>query len=70
MNNAGINIARPVEQFSDEDWRRILGINLDVSGSFRGTLFPTSSIRGVILNIASVGAFQASHDRAPYMASK
>src|SRR5437870_1812560 len=29
VNNAGINIARPVEEYPDEDWRRLMGINLD-----------------------------------------
>lgn len=72
VNNAGINIARPVEQFSDEDWRRIMGINLDGVWFFCRYAIPHFLERGsgVIVNIASVGAFQASHDRAPYMASK
>jgi NAD(P)-dependent dehydrogenase (short-subunit alcohol dehydrogenase family) len=72
VNNAGINIARPLEEFSDADWHRIVGINLNGVWFFCRYTIPHFLQRGggVIVNIASIGAFQASHDRAPYMASK
>ena len=72
INNAGINIARPVEEFGDDDWRRITGINLDGVWFFCRYTIPhmVEQGGGAIVNVASVGAFQASHNRAPYMATK
>jgi len=72
VNNAGINIRKFPTEYTDEDWNRVIGVNLNgvwffcryVIGHFlqRG--------QGNIVNVASIGAFQAAHDRAPYMASK
>jgi NAD(P)-dependent dehydrogenase (short-subunit alcohol dehydrogenase family) len=72
VNNAGINVAKRVVEYTDEDWRRILGVNLDGVWFCCRYVIPHFLDRGkgVIVNIASVGAFQTSHDRAPYMASK
>jgi meso-butanediol dehydrogenase / (S,S)-butanediol dehydrogenase / diacetyl reductase len=72
VNNAGINIAKPVEEFPDDDWRRIIGVNLDgVWFCCRyGIPYLLEAGGGAIVNIASVGAFQTSHHRAPYMATK
>ncbi len=29
VNNAGINHRAPIDEFGDDDWRRVLGVNLD-----------------------------------------
>ena len=72
VNNAGINIRKFPNEFSDEDWYRLLGINL--SGVWFFSRYVLDHFldrgRGNIVNIASIGAYQASYDRAPYMASK
>lgn len=72
VNNAGINIYKFPNEFTDEDWYRVIGVNLN------GVWFYCRYVldhflergRGNIVNIASIGAFQTSHLRTPYMASK
>ena len=72
VNNAGINIRKDLAEFTDDDWRRVLGTNLDGVWFFCRYVLDHFLKRGsgCIVNIASIGAFQASYDRAPYMASK
>ena len=72
VNNAGINLYKFPNEFTDEDWHRVIGVNLN------GVWFNCRYVldhflargQGNIVNIASIGAFQASHLREPYMASK
>lgn len=72
VNVAGIGVAATVLETSDEDWDRVLGVNL--TGPFyttRATL-PLMLDRGsgVIVNIASVGGQVGLARRAAYCASK
>jgi NAD(P)-dependent dehydrogenase (short-subunit alcohol dehydrogenase family) len=72
VNVAGIAVAATVLETSDEDWGRILAVNL--TGPFlttRATL-PLMIDRGsgVIVNIASVGGLVGLARRAAYCASK
>jgi NAD(P)-dependent dehydrogenase (short-subunit alcohol dehydrogenase family) len=72
VNVAGIGVAATVLETSDEDWSRVLGVNL--TGPFltiRATL-PLMLDRGggVIVNIASVGGQVGLARRAAYCASK
>lgn len=72
VNVAGIGVAATVLETSDEDWNRVLAVNL--TGPFlttRATL-PLMLDRGsgVIVNIASVGGQVGLARRAAYCASK
>jgi NAD(P)-dependent dehydrogenase (short-subunit alcohol dehydrogenase family) len=72
VNVAGIGLAANVLETSDEDWHRVLSVNL--TGPFlttRATL-PLMLDRGsgVIINIASVGGQVGIARRAAYCASK
>jgi NAD(P)-dependent dehydrogenase (short-subunit alcohol dehydrogenase family) len=72
VNVAGIGVAANVLETSDEDWNRVLAVNL--TGPFlttRATL-PLMLDRGsgVIINIASVGGQVGIARRAAYCASK
>jgi len=72
VNVAGIGVAANVLETSDEDWHRVLSVNL--TGPFlttRATL-PLMLDRGsgVIINIASVGGQIGIARRAAYCASK
>jgi NAD(P)-dependent dehydrogenase (short-subunit alcohol dehydrogenase family) len=72
VNVAGIGVAATVLETSDEDWNRVLAVNL--TGPFlttRATL-PLMLDRGsgVIVNIASVGGQVGVASRAAYCASK
>jgi NAD(P)-dependent dehydrogenase (short-subunit alcohol dehydrogenase family) len=72
VNNAGAAVVVPVDKTSDEDWHRLLDVNL--TGTFfvsRAALpFLRQSGGGTILNIGSVLGLVARKDRAAYCAAK
>jgi 3(or 17)beta-hydroxysteroid dehydrogenase len=72
VNCAGIQIGGVIDQVSDEDWQRVIGVNL--SGTFFGcrTAFPVikNSGGGSIINISSSGALQGYQQYPAYSASK
>jgi NAD(P)-dependent dehydrogenase (short-subunit alcohol dehydrogenase family) len=72
VNVAGIGVAATVLETSDEDWSRVLAVNL--TGPFLTTraILPLMLDRGtgVIVNIASVGGLVGLARRAAYCASK
>lgn len=60
VNNAGILHASPIEDYSDEDWQRILDVN--VTGAFKGIRAVTPTMKnmgGSIINISSVAGLRA-----------
>lgn len=72
VNNAGINVRGRAESFADEDWDRVLDVNL--SGAFR---MATESHRifaggqgGSIVNVASTNGFIAVGNTVAYCVSK
>jgi 3-hydroxybutyrate dehydrogenase len=73
VNNAGIQIVRPVEEFSLEEWKRVLAVHLD--GAFlttRASLphMKASGRGGTILYMGSVHSKEASPLKAPYVTAK
>lgn len=63
INNAGMGDDRAAENTTDEDWRRVLAVNLD--GTFYGAreagrYFRSQGLTGVIINVASIAAMRAS----------
>jgi NAD(P)-dependent dehydrogenase (short-subunit alcohol dehydrogenase family) len=72
VNVAGIGLAATVLETSDEDWNRVLAVNL--TGPFltiRATLpLMLDRGRGVVVNIASVAGQVGLARRAAYCASK
>ena len=72
VNNAGIQIRAPLDQFDDADWRRLMSTNLDsvyyVSKAVAQRMIPRQ--RGSIINICSVMSEVSRPTVAPYTASK
>jgi len=73
VNNAGIQIVHPVEDFSFEEWRKVLNVHLD--GAFLTTKaclphMKSSGRGGTILYMGSVHSKEASPLKAPYVAAK
>jgi len=72
VNNAGAALVADAEKTSDEDWRRILEVNL--SGTFLVSRAALPEFRksggGAIVNIGSVLGLVARKDRAAYCAAK
>ena len=72
VNNAGVELKRPVEETSEEEWDRVLSINL--KGTFLMSKFTIPIMkerrRGAIVNNSSVGYFIAAPNSTAYGASK
>jgi len=72
INNAGINIRRPLHEYALEEWRRVMSTNVD--GPFLCTrAFVPGMIEkkfGRIINVASTMAHVSLPQRAAYSGSK
>lgn len=73
VNNAGINVPRLALEVTEEDWDRVLDINL--KGAFfmaqavaKSALLPQGG--GKVINIASQNGVVGMHHRAAYCSSK
>jgi NAD(P)-dependent dehydrogenase (short-subunit alcohol dehydrogenase family) len=70
--NAGINSYKDVFDFTDDEYERIVNVNLNGTWYYCrhvGEAMAKSG-GGAIVNVTSNGAFVSSYMRAPYMASK
>ncbi|MGG4775137.1 SDR family oxidoreductase [Alcaligenaceae bacterium 429] len=72
VNNAGFGLASTVENTSEDDWTRLMRVNVD--GVFYGCKYVIPMMRqqggGVIVNTASVAGLVGLRERAAYCASK
>lgn len=70
VNNAGLMTFKPLEQFTGEDWLRILGVDLLGAFFFTRQAFLHMPRGGAIVNVASVHALRTTPQVAPYAAAK
>jgi 2-dehydro-3-deoxy-D-gluconate 5-dehydrogenase len=74
VNNAGLNIAKPAFEVVEEDWDRIVDVNLKglffMSQAVGRVMRDQSPAGGCIVNISSIMGLVGYFDRAPYCASK
>lgn len=72
VNNAGVRIVKPMLEHSDEDWQRMLDINLTGHFYCARAFAPGMLERrwGRIINIASIASFVGRPDRVAYCAAK
>ena len=72
VNNAGMQIPKPVGEISPEEWKRLMDVNLN--GAFYAMTAAVPYMKkaggGNIINITSVHAHVVSPGRAAYCASK
>ena len=72
VNNAGVAVFKPVLETSFEEWRHVLGTNLDgaflCSQAFGALMAERGS--GAIVNVASISGMRASTLRVAYGTSK
>ncbi|OYY09517.1 MAG: 3-oxoacyl-ACP reductase [Rhizobiales bacterium 35-68-8] len=72
VNNAGIAVFKPIMETSDEEWARVLEVNL--SGPFICTKAAVPLMReeggGAVVNITSISGLRASTLRSAYGTSK
>lgn len=72
VNNAGVAVFKPVFETSFEEWRTVLGTNLDgafICSQIFGPLIVQNG-GGAIVNIASISGLRASTLRVAYGTSK
>lgn len=72
INNAGIQIRHPLEDFPEEDWQRIIDVNLKGAFLVSKNLVKTmmNQGHGKIINICSVQSELGRPTITPYAASK
>ncbi len=72
INNAGIQHVSPIEDFPDEKWNAIIGINLTSAFYLSKAVWKGMKERkfGRIINIASAHGLVASEFKSAYVASK
>ncbi len=71
FNNAGIGAARPLHEYSDRQWRKLVDVNL--AGTFYGIRAAVPLLResgGCIVNHASVSGVRPTRFEGPYSAAK
>jgi NAD(P)-dependent dehydrogenase (short-subunit alcohol dehydrogenase family) len=68
VNNAGISAVGTVEENDDEQWSRVLDIN--VVGIARATAAALPLLRAAVVNLCSIAALNGLPQRALYSASK
>jgi 2-hydroxycyclohexanecarboxyl-CoA dehydrogenase len=72
VNNAGIDVIKPFVESTEDEWDRIIAVNLRGQINTCHVLFPRMSERGggVIINISSDAARVGSSGEAVYSAAK
>ena len=72
VNNAGIQHVSPIEDFPDDKWDAIIGINLSSAFHCIKAVMPGMKTRGFgrIINLASAHALVASPYKVAYVAAK
>jgi 3-hydroxybutyrate dehydrogenase len=72
VNNAGIQHISKVEEFPDEMWEKVIGLNLSSNFYTTKSVIPQMKQRGWgrIINIASVHGLVASVNKSAYVAAK
>jgi len=71
VNNAGINIRKPPQDYTMEEWHRVLNINLTSLFVCCQAAYPHLRVRGgKIINIGSMMSIFGASFAAPYGASK
>ncbi|MCT8137627.1 glucose 1-dehydrogenase [Anaerobacillus sp. CMMVII] len=72
INNAGIHRRAPLEELRDEDWKKVIDVNLNSAFYVSQTVFPYMRDRrkGKIINITSLNAEKARPNIGNYSAAK
>lgn len=70
VNNAGLMTFKALEELTNADWVRVLGVDLLGAAHFTRQAFLRMKLGGSIANVSSVHAIQTSPLVAPYAAAK
>jgi NAD(P)-dependent dehydrogenase (short-subunit alcohol dehydrogenase family) len=72
INNAGVNVRKPVTEFTLEEWRRVMDTNVTAAFLMCRSIIPHMKGEGYgrILNMTSIMSWVSLPGRAAYAASK
>ncbi len=72
INNAGTNVPQPIDRIRDEDWDRLLELNLSSCMALSRAVVPEMKQRrwGRIVHIASIMGLGSKEERHAYSATK
>jgi NAD(P)-dependent dehydrogenase (short-subunit alcohol dehydrogenase family) len=70
VNNAGMMLFKPIEELTEQDWLKVLGVDLFGAVHFTRQAFLTMKPGGAIVNVASVHALVTSPLVSTYAAAK
>ncbi len=72
VNNAGVQYVAPIEEFPDEKWEAIVGLNLSAAFYAMKAAIPAMKAKGWgrIINVASAHGLVASANKVAYVAAK
>ena len=70
VNCAGLMSFKPLEQFTGDDWIKVLGVDLLGAFYFTKQAFLNMNAGGAIVNVASIHAVRTTPLVAPYAAAK
>jgi gluconate 5-dehydrogenase len=72
VNNAGTNVPQPIDEISDEDWDRVLELNVSACMVLTRALVPQMKKRGWgrIIHISSVMGLASAAGRSGYSTTK
>lgn len=72
VNNAGIQFVAPIEEFPDDRWEAIIGLNLSATFYSMKAAIPAMKANGWgrIINVASAHGLVASANKVAYVAAK
>jgi NAD(P)-dependent dehydrogenase (short-subunit alcohol dehydrogenase family) len=72
VNNAGSNLPQPIDQIKDDDWDRLVELNLSSCMALARAVVPPMKERrwGRIIHISSIMAFSSAGGRNAYSATK
>ncbi|MSP01231.1 MAG: 3-oxoacyl-ACP reductase FabG [Acetobacteraceae bacterium] len=72
FNNAGMNIRKPFEEYTEEEFDRIIAVHLKGMFFMAQAVYPAMAARGqgCIINVASQRGLKGAVNSAPYSAAK
>lgn len=71
VNNAAVQIAKPLLETSLEDWEAVMNVNVRAAFLMTQQAYPLlKTVQGAVVNVSSVHAVATSADIATYAASK
>jgi NAD(P)-dependent dehydrogenase (short-subunit alcohol dehydrogenase family) len=70
INNAGVEVAEPLDQFAESEWRQLIDVNLNGAIALTQRALPHMASGGVVVSVASALGLAGCSGFSVYSASK